>query len=59
MHLLSLKTHVHFLSIPKSAVEGATSEGTRLMFVLVLVHGFGESADFYWAADHVCHDSIY
>ena len=44
-----------FLSIPKSAVEGTSSGGTKL--TAALVHGFGESAYCYWAADQVCHDT--
>ena len=35
-------------------VEGATSGGTK--FTAALVHGFGESAYYYWTADQVCHD---
>ena len=49
MHLISLKS----CQSPKSAVEGATSGGTKL--TAALVHGFGESAYYYWAADQVCH----
>ena len=55
MHLISLKTRAHFCQSPKSAVEGATSGGTKL--TAALVHGFGESAYYYWAADQVCHDT--
>ena len=55
MHLISLKTRAHFCQSPKSAVEGATSGGTKL--TAALVHGFGESAYYYWAADLVCHDT--
>ena len=55
MHLISLKTRAHFCQSPKSAVESATSGGTKL--TAALVHGFGESAYYYWAADQVCHDT--
>ena len=56
MHLISLlKNTCPILSIPKSAVEGATSGRTKL--TAALVHGFGESAYYYWTADQVCHDT--
>ena len=55
MHLISLKTRAHFCQSPKSAVEGATSGRTKL--TAALVHGFGESAYYNWAADQVCHDT--
>ena len=55
MHLISLKTCAHFCQSPKSAVEGATSGETKL--TAALVHGFGESAYYYWTADQVCHDT--
>jgi len=51
MHLRSFKTHVHF----SSTIEGATLEVTKL--TVALVHFFGESAYYYWAADQVCHDT--
>ena len=55
MHLISLKTRAQFCQSPKSAVEGATSGQTKL--TAALVHGFGECAYYYWAADQVCHDT--
>ena len=55
--MISLKTRAHFCQSPKSAVEGATSRGTKL--TAALVHGFGDSAYYYvyWATDLVCHDT--
>ena len=57
MHLISLnyKTRAHFCQSPKSAVEGATSGGTKL--TAALVHGFGENAYYCWTAHQVCHDT--
>ena len=53
--MISLKIRAYFCQSPKSAVEGATSGRTKL--TVALVHGFGESAYYYWAADQVCHDT--
>ena len=48
----AFETRAQFCQSPKSAVEGATLGGTTL--TAALVHGFGESVYYYWAAGQVC-----